>query len=72
MKYYIAEGPLKRFGYEWIYSYYKVYPDYHAEATRFYSDGSIVNNIIQRLSTTFIKHNCKEITKEKYESMLEL
>ena len=72
MRYYIAEGPIERMGYEWTYSYYKVFPDHHAEATRFYPDGRIVNDIIQRLSTTFIKHNCKEITKEKYESIFEL
>ena len=72
MKYYIAEGPIKRFGYEWTYSYYKVFPDYHVEATRFYPDGSIVNDVIQCLSTIFIKHFCKEITREEYELMLEL
>lgn len=72
MKYYIAKGPLRRFGYEWKYSYYKVYPDHHAEATRFYSDGSIVNDIIQRLNSEFVSHYCKEITEEEYESILEL
>lgn len=72
MKYYIAEGPLEEHGYQWIYSYYKVYPDCHAEATRFYSDGRVVNDTIRHFSAIFISHYCKEITVEEYESMLEL
>lgn len=72
MRYYIAEGPLERYGYQWIYSYYKVYPDRHAKATRFYSDGRIINDDIRRLNAAFVEEHCKEITKEEYESMLEL
>ena len=72
MRYYIAEGPIKSLGYEWTYSYYKVYHDYHAEVTRFYSDGRIVNNTVWRLHSAFVENNCKEITKEEYESILGL
>ena len=69
MRYFIAKGPLIRFGYEWIYSYYKAYPDRRAEATRFYSDGSVVNNTIERLNPEFVMSYCQEITEEEYKSI---
>jgi hypothetical protein len=72
MKYYIAKGPIEKFKHEWAYSYYKVYPDRSAEATRFYSDGKIVNDTIRCFNVIFISNHCKEITEEEYESMLEL
>ena len=72
MRYYIAKGPLERFGYEWIYSYYKVYPNCRAEVVRFYSDGRIVNDIIGCLNSEFISNYSKEITEEEYESIFEL
>ena len=72
MKYYIAKGPLKRFGYKWIYSYYKMCPGNYTEVVRFYSNGRIVNNTIGSLNPDFISHYCKEITEEEYESILEL
>ena len=72
MKYYIAKGPLERFGYEWIYSYYKVYPNRRAEVVRFYSDGRIVNDTIVRLNPEFVSNYSKEITEEEYESIFEL
>lgn len=72
MRYFIAKGPLKRFGYKWIYSYYKGFPGNRAEVVRFYSDGRIVNDTIVRLSPEFVRNFCQEITEEEYESMLEL
>lgn len=72
MKYYISKGPLRRFGYEWTYSYYKVDSYNRAEVIRFYSDGSVVNDTIRSLNDIFISHYCKEITEEEYESILEL
>ena len=72
MRYFVAKGPIYKVGYRWNYSYYKMHPDRRTEATRFYSDGRIVNDIIKKFNNYFIVHNCKEITKEEYESMLEL
>ena len=72
MRYFIAKGPLIRFGFEWIYSYYKVHPDNHAEVVRFHSDGRVVNDTIRDLNEHFVRRFCKEITKKEYESILEL
>lgn len=43
-----------------------------AEAIRFYSDGTIVKDIIKHFSFYFISKHCKQISKEEYESMLEI
>lgn len=72
MRYYIAKGPIEKFGHEWIYSYYKVHPDNRAEVVRFHSDGRVVNDTIRHLNYLFVIRFCKEITEEEYESMLEL
>lgn len=41
MKYYIAEGPLKEFGYKWLVSYYKIEPYGFANILRIWPNGTI-------------------------------
>lgn len=71
MKYYVAKGPIPNLGYKWYLSYYKT-SSIDVEVTRFYSNGHIVKTTFGNLNPIFISKYCKEITKEEYESMLEL
>ena len=72
MRYYVAKGPIENAGYTWDLSLYKVDVHMSAEAIRFYSDGTIVKDIIKHFSFYFISKHCKQISKEEYESMLEI
>lgn len=72
MKYYKAKGPIPNADYKWNISYYKMHPGGYAEAIRIWQDGSISKSTINKFSKYFINLHCREITREKYESILEI
>lgn len=71
MRYYVTKDSVKKLGYPWDLSLYKV-TQTHTEVIRFYPNGRITKGIIQRINFDFIYNHCKEISQEEYEQMLEL
>lgn len=71
MKYYVAEGPLKEFGYKWLVSYYKIKTNGFANILRIWPNGNITKIDIF-VCSDFLEKYCKEITEEEYNLILEL
>lgn len=70
--YYFVSKPSIRLDYDWKVSYYKVDSENNADAIRIYPDGSIKISHIKDINRFFLRANCRLITKEEYESVLEI
>ena len=71
MRYYVVKWPIDALGYKWDVSYYKMRSDIEADVIMVKDDIITVNHIFY-LNPIYVSKYCKEITKEEYESMLEL
>ena len=72
MKYYVSKGPHPNLGHTWDLSYYKMSSDRESEVIRIHLNGSITCDRLLFLNPLYVARYCKEITKEEYESILEL
>lgn len=72
MNYYVAKGPIRKYCYDWLYSYYEVSPTLEARVFRIFHSGRTEQSTIRCISLGYIRKYCKKITKEEYESIFEL
>lgn len=71
MRYYVAKGPINALGYKWDIAYYKMRSNREADIIRI-KDGTISVDHIFHLNPMYVSKYCKEITKEDWNSVLEI